>query len=171
MFLFNRLTERNAMKNKEKLKQRVISPKLPPSQPVEHLCVLFSAKNDAVGCQCLPVGFPRVSPLLHPSFTAAGERKHKENAEFQMSVQNPASSFYQRCLLQFVTCTAHIHVTQFICITATILSIANWLCSLGFLAFPLCYLVWYHRPPALVGALVLDHRIYVKNNTIKYSPY
>lgn len=61
MFLSNRRTEQNAMKNKEKLKQRVISPKLPPSQPVEHLCVLFSAKNDAMGCQRLPVGFPRVS--------------------------------------------------------------------------------------------------------------
>lgn len=78
VFLSNRFTEQNAMKNKEKLKQRVISPKLPPSQPTEHLCVLFSAKNDAIGCQRLPFGFCRVSCLLHPSFVLEGKRERKK---------------------------------------------------------------------------------------------
>jgi len=48
-----------------------------PSQPAEHLCVLFSAKNDAIGCQHPPVRFPQVSLLLQPSFTTVGKRKER----------------------------------------------------------------------------------------------
>lgn len=77
--------EQREIKSKDSFPQ-----KLPPSQPADHLCVLFSAKNDAGGCQRLPVGFPWVSPLLHPSFTTAAERKVERKKEnFQMSAQNP----------------------------------------------------------------------------------
>lgn len=86
MFLSNRFTEQNAMKNKEKLKQRLISPKLPPSQPSEHLCVLSSAKNDAIGCQLLPFGFCRVSCLLHPSFILEGKRKKEKRQKLRITL-------------------------------------------------------------------------------------
>lgn len=130
MFLSNRPTERNAMKNKEKLKQRVISPKLPPSQPVEHLCVLFSAKNDAVGCQRLPIGFPRVSPLLHPSFGTVGERKdrkkkRKQKPQFQMPAHNPGLIFLVGTYGFFFCHTQHVYVSHCLYVTATVISIAN----------------------------------------------
>lgn len=79
------------MKNKEKLKQRVISPKLPPSQPTEHLCVLSSAKNDAIGCQLLPFGFCRVSCLLHPSFILEGKRKKEKRQKLGITLAQISS--------------------------------------------------------------------------------
>lgn len=174
MFLSNRLTERNAMKNKEKLKQRIISPKRPPSQPAEHLCVLFSAKNDAVGCQCLPVAFPRVSLLLHPSFATARERKgEKKKAKFQMSAQNPPLIFF--FLAQMPTVSLSVTHTARVCVTRFIYSSHYYLYSklaalirVSWLSIAPCYLAWHHGPLALVGALVLDHRTYIKNNTLKY---
>lgn len=157
MILSNRLTEQNGIKNKEKLKQRLIPLKAPPLPTRwSSLCALFGQE----WCCRMSAPSHRVSlGLSSPaSFLchSSGEKSGKKTVKFSNVCTEPRSQVSSNRCLWFLF-LSDVCVWHSLYIIANI-GWANYLCLSGCLGFPEHHQApaWYQRPPALAGALVIQ---------------